>query len=127
MEAAFAEARRTLDDFLAIAANPAPGLSDFGLKVRMPAGERSEYFWLKNFTRSGNSFSGHLDNDGTWVDLKKGDIYKFSRDEIFDWMYFDDSTSRMHGNFTTCALLVHEDPAEARVFMAEHGMDCEGL
>lgn len=106
MRKAFAQARATLDGFLRHAATPTQGTSGHALKVAVSDGRTTEYFWVGRLKRSGTSFSGELGNEPREVKkYKLGERFSFSRSQIADWMYVDDSKKRMIGNFTACALL----------------------
>jgi uncharacterized protein YegJ (DUF2314 family) len=56
---------------------------------------------------------------------KRGQRIMFTRDQVVDWTYLEPAAKRMHGNFTACALLVHEDPAEAEEFKKQYGLVCD--
>ncbi len=122
---AFAMAQRTLPEFLAHAANPAPGTSSYSLKVRISRGGNVEYFWVLPFTHTGTQYSGKLANDGELLpEYRAGQNYEFPESDIVDWLYSDGTKGKMHGNFTACALLTHEDPTEAEAFKQENGLEC---
>ena len=122
---AFEMARRTLPEFLARAASPAPGTSSYSVKVRISRGDNVEYFWVMPFSRTETTFSGTLANDGVMLpEYHEGQNYDFLESDIVDWLYSDDANGKMRGNFTACALLTHEDPAEAETFKQENGLEC---
>jgi len=126
MERAFGKARATLDKFLQMASAPAPGTSDYAVKVAVSDGKRTEYFWVSEFERSGDKFSGRLANEPRIVKkYKNGQRFEFPRNLIVDWTYIDASKKKMFGNFTACALLTREPPEEARKFRARFGLDCD--
>ncbi len=56
-----------------------------------------------------------------------GQNYKFKRSEIDDWNYTDNSTNRLHGNFTLCALLTKEPENEATRMREQFKLDCSFL
>ena len=126
MLAAFEQARKTLDGFLKLAASPAPGTEAYGLKVAVSDDGGTEYFWVTPFTVEGNSFSGRINNTPRVVsNVEEGELIKFDRSKVVDWVYQDTKRNRMYGNFTACALLTHEDPADAAAFKAEYGLRCD--
>lgn len=127
MLAAFDKARATLDDFLARAAAPAAGTDGYSLKVAVRDGEQVEYFWVAPFeVLGGDRFSGTLANTPRLVTtVREGQTIEFRRADIHDWTYFSVSAKRMYGNFTACAMLVHESPEDAAAFRREYGLRCE--
>lgn len=126
MERAFGKARSTLDNFLRLASAPAPGTSDYSVKVAVSEGKNTEYFWVSDFERSGEKFIGRLANEPQIVKkFKNGQKFEFPRNQIVDWTYIDASKRKMFGNFTACALLTREPPEEARKFRERFGLDCD--
>lgn len=126
MRQAFEKARATLDDFLVKSQKPAPGTSSYALKVAVREGPDTEYIWVNQFTWSGSAFSGRLNNEPRIIKgIKPGQLYKFDRAQIVDWTYLDAGTPRTFGNFTACALLSKESPAEAEQFKRRIGLECK--
>jgi uncharacterized protein YegJ (DUF2314 family) len=126
MGRAFGKARTTLDNFLRLASAPAPGTSDYSVKVAVSDGKNTEYFWVSDFERSGEKFTGRLANEPRIVKkYKNGQKFEFPRNLIVDWTYIDASKRKMFGNFTACALLTKEPPEEARKFRERFGLDCD--
>ncbi|RNF86161.1 YegJ family protein [Montanilutibacter psychrotolerans] len=127
MRAAFAQARASLDGFLALAlAKPAPaGLGDFAVKVPISQDGATEYFWLSDLSVDGDGYSALIANRPEVVTrVAQGQRHRFARADIVDWTYTDADTRRMHGNFTACALLAKESPAQAEEFRQQYGLDC---
>lgn len=125
MEAARAKARAGVDGFLALAARPPAGAGKFAVKLAVRDGEMVEYFWISNFVdRDGNgAYVGLLDNTPRMVrNVKQGQAMSFRRDDIVDWMYVE--RGAIKGNFTACALLSKESPAEREKFMKTYGLNC---
>jgi uncharacterized protein YegJ (DUF2314 family) len=126
MRAAFAKARAGLDGFLAQLDKPPPGTSLYAVKIGIRDGEKTEYFWLTELTRSGDRLFGRLNNTPRSVKtVHEGQALTFSRDEIRDWMYIDDGRQRMVGNFTLCALLTKESPKSAADMKRATGLVCD--
>jgi uncharacterized protein YegJ (DUF2314 family) len=126
MHKAFARAAKTLPGFLKLAANPKPGTSGYALKVGISDGRNTEYFWFGSIIRDGSSFTGILDNEPRLVMIhKNGDRVNFKERQIIDWTYVDEINKKMMGNFTTCALLLKEPPAQAARFKQQYGLSCE--
>ena len=125
MKRAFGKARATFDQFLRAAAAPAPGTSDYAVKVAVTEGGNTEYFWVGDFARSGEQFSGNLANEPRLVKkYRHGQRIAFRRDQIVDWIYMD-ASRKMIGNFTACARLAKESPEDARKFRETYGLDCD--
>jgi len=119
------KAQATLDDFLSKATQLPAGTSAYALKVRVQEGRDTEYFWVEEFTWSDGSFTGRINNEPRLVKgIKLGQVYKFSRSQIADWKYFDEKNGRTFGNFTACALLSKEPPAQAEEIKRRDGLDC---
>lgn len=119
------KAQATLDDFLTKAKQLPAGTSAYALKVRVQEGRDTEYFWVEEFTWTDGSFTGRINNEPRLVkSIKLGQIYKFSRSQIADWKYFDEKNGKTFGNFTACALLSKEPPAQAEEIKRRDGLDC---
>jgi len=119
------KAQATLDDFLTKAKQPPAGTSSYALKVRVQEGRDTEYFWVEEFTWSDGSFTGRINNEPRLVkSIQLGQIYTFSRSQIADWKYVDERNGKTSGNFTACALLSKEPPAQAEEIKRRDGLDC---
>ena len=126
MRRAFEKARTTLDTFLKEASAPREGTSSYALKVAISDGRNTEYYWVNRFSNNGPNFVGHLGNDPRMVKKYKFDErFQFDREQIVDWTYIDTKSRRMVGNFTACALLTKETPAQAEEFKRRYGLVCE--
>jgi len=127
MEQAFGLARASLDPFLELARVPPPHLRGFSLKVGITEEpDLVEYFWINDFTQSGNSFSGRINNRPLLVkNVRRGRVHQFRREDIVDWTYIDMETRKIHGNFTACALLVRKPPDLADELRDKFGLLCD--
>jgi uncharacterized protein YegJ (DUF2314 family) len=126
MDAAFAKARATLDDFLSKLKSPAAGTSGYAVKVPIREGDSTEYFWMGSIKQDGDRFSGTLNNTPRMVkSVKMGQTIKFAKSEIVDWTYLDKISGKMHGNFTACALLKNESAESAAAFKRQFGLSCD--
>jgi len=126
MRKALARAAETLPEFLRLAASPKAGTARYALKVGISDGRNTEYFWVNNFSRDGNSFAGTLNNEPRLVKIHKiGDRVTFTHKQIANWTYVDERNNRMMGNFTACALLSKEPPDQAAAFKRQYGLACE--
>ncbi len=122
---AFEKARSTLDGFLAQMDRKDASVESPALKVKIEHRGDVEYFWVTEFSRSGKGFVGYLANEPRLVtNVRFGQRYKFSREDIYDWTYVDAGTGKLKGNFTACALLVHETPEAARQFKEQNNLEC---
>ena len=132
MEAAFAKARATLDGFLTLLDKPPPNTSVYTVKLRIvdPASGEVEFFWVNDLKREDDGFSGRIDNAPRAVtNVREGQRVRFTRAEIYDWMYADSNFTNAQrsivGNFTLCALLVREKPEEADEMKRKFGAVCD--
>jgi uncharacterized protein YegJ (DUF2314 family) len=125
MRRAFEQAKASLDSFLAKAKAPAAGTDSYALKVAISDGQNTEYFWVVDFAGQGERFTGVLNNEPRLVmKHRHGEKIAFRRDQIADWTYMDANNRRTHGNFTACALLTKEPPAQAAEFKRQYGLQC---
>jgi uncharacterized protein YegJ (DUF2314 family) len=126
MNRAFEKARATLDEFFALAKSPRAGTEAYAIKVAVTDGKNTEYFWVNEFDFDGDEMSGVLNNEPENVrKYRLGERFTFKRADVVDWTYMEPAARRMHGNYTACALLTHEDPAEAEEFRQQYGLRCD--
>tara|TARA_R110002096_G_scaffold4501_25_gene21224 strand:+ start:25640 stop:26104 length:465 start_codon:yes stop_codon:yes gene_type:complete len=112
MDAAVEKARSTVDEF--ITELKSRSADSFSVKAPITDDNGTEHFWITDVEYSAGQFSGLIGNDpGIVKNVKFGDPWKLSRDEISDWMYL--RGERIHGGFTIDPLLgsYPEDQAEA--------------
>ncbi len=50
------------DAFLKVESEKRPELVNFAVKVGISEGKQTEYFWITDFTRTGDQFSGKIGN-----------------------------------------------------------------
>ena len=105
IEAAIADARLALPEFLHIAANPPRGASDFAVRVRIEDANGAEYAWLSPFgLQPDGGYSGIVSRPPqVATSLEEGDVMRFVADDVTDWMYQWDG--KIHGNYTLRAKL----------------------
>lgn len=126
MRKAFQAARATLDEFLEKAKTPPPGTSSYAVKIGIKEGRNTEYFWVNELATSGDEFTGKINNEPRMLkSVKFAQTYKFSKSQIVDWTYLDRPNRKMAGNFTACALLSKESPADAEAMKKRYGLNCE--
>ena len=111
MNAAIAEARKTLPQFLNYAfANGNKAASNTSLKVAFPTKTNgAEIIWVEALQRkTASSFQGQLANAPNWLPGKtRGSSVSFTTDQIRDWNVVDPSTGKLFGNYTTRVMLPH--------------------
>ena len=127
MELAFRKARASLDQFLEIARVPPAHLRGFALKVGITEDpDLVEYFWINDFSQTGDSFSGRINNRPLLVKrVRSGRVHEFQRTDIVDWTYIDTETRTIHGNFTACAQLVRKPSDVASELRQKFGLLCD--
>ncbi len=119
MAPAIEAARETLDNVLerkATGGIPAEALS---LKVAIPKeGGGAERIYLNGIVQiDETTFEGLLANDPSAVpDLKMGDRYRFTHDQIVDWLFV--ANGQMHGSYTLRVMLPKLPKAQADQFRA---------
>jgi len=125
MREAMDKARSSLQQFLEKVKKPEANTDGYAVKVGVPAGPDTEYFWVNEFAIAGDKFSGKINNEPRYTTLVKfGQLYSFGREQIVDWTYMDVKAHRMYGNFTACALLTKEPPADVEEFKQRYGLEC---
>jgi uncharacterized protein YegJ (DUF2314 family) len=118
-------AQATLDGFLTQAKRQPAGTSAYALRVKLQEGRDTEYFWVEEFTWSDGLLTGRINNEPTLLKrIKPGQTVKFGRSQVADWKYRDEATGKTRGNFTACALLRKEPPAQAEEIKRRDGLDC---
>jgi uncharacterized protein YegJ (DUF2314 family) len=123
MNAAIRHAQATLDQFLALAANPPRGADGFKLKVRIVDAGRVEHLWVTPFRREGAAFIGTVADDPELVkSVRYGQSYRFGRGDITDWGY--EQGGKQKGSFTVCVLFKHMPRAEVEQYRKDYGFEC---
>lgn len=118
MNAAIAEARQSLPEFLSRASAGQAEWESVGLKVMFAtvsgSGPSHEHIWIADFAETAQGrFSGYLANEPVWLgDRHMGDAVEFGRDDITDWALVMDG--RGYGFFTARALLDQMAPDQRR-------------
>ena len=111
MRAAIAKGRRTLPEFFARLANPAPGDHGFVIKYDLLPGPKAEYIWADVISHSPGVTIAQLANTPLDSRFSLGEKVSVDDAEIVDWGYF--SGGVMQGNYTTHALLPRYSAADA--------------
>lgn len=108
MGGAIAEARRTVDRFIAALKNPRPNQKAFSVKVAVQDREETEHLWLVPVRYENGSFVGRVDNEPQYVKtVRFGDEITVAKDQISDWIYAEDG--KMMGGYTARVLSSSSD------------------
>jgi len=123
MNAAIEEARRTLDDFLALSKQPPAGADHFKLKVKLSDENGVEHMWFVPFKEIKGGFAGVLANEPYVVkSVTVGKVYAFKREQISDWGY--QQNGKQIGSFTVCALFKTMPAEDVARYKKDHGFVC---
>ncbi|KRB18447.1 MULTISPECIES: YegJ family protein [Mesorhizobium] len=123
MTAAIAQARASLDQFLALSDAPPAGTSDYKLKVEVRDGDTSEHFWIIPFHRTATGFAGTLANEPQAVhNVVAGQELEFTRNDVSDWGYT--KNGRQVGSFTVCVLFKTMAKEDVDYYRENYGFDC---
>lgn len=109
MNAAIAEAKRTLPEFLAKLDSPPPGTGEFVFKYPLGGWE---HIWVEQVSRKGDTLTGRLSNVPVQEGFKHGDTVSVPLRAVSDWAYRD-AQGVMQGHRTTRVLLPRLDPEQA--------------
>ncbi len=112
MDRAIAEARSTIDDFVAALAAGTPETIGFAVKKGYPCpGDTKEFIWINEVGMDGDVFVGTINNEPVDTNaVRLGQEVRVKREEIADWMYLD--RGRLRGGYTIVAL-VHGTPQQS--------------
>lgn len=119
MDAAIAEAQRTLPEFLAVLNDRPAGADEFVIKF--PLGGY-EHIWVDDPRLSGDVLVGRLSNVPVQEGYAMGDEVRVPLAEVSDWAWRD-ASGVMHGHRTTRVLLPRIAPEEAASLRAYMGWD----
>jgi uncharacterized protein YegJ (DUF2314 family) len=123
MHAAIQKAQASLDQFLAIQAQPPKGASGFKLKVKFTDGQASEHMWVIPFKQVKGKFVGTLADEPEYVsNVRNGQQVTFPRASITDWGYVLDGKQK--GSFTVCVVFKHMPAAEVKHYREQYGFEC---
>lgn len=120
------KAQATLDKFLPIATKNDPNNQAVSMKVAIRDGKKVEHIWVMPFASLGkNHFNGKINEKPEVVrNVKEGQQWIFSRDDVVDWMYYDTAGAKMHGNYSTCAKLTKGPKADRDEMKRMYGLEC---
>lgn len=116
MEAAFREARDSLDFFIEKIKMPHTGRTYVALKVRFyPPGEMPQDIWLDNVTYSNGTFCGNMGDDIPTLRLSFGEEIVIPTEDIVDWMIVEDG--KLIGGYTIRLAYERMSPEEKERFL----------
>ena len=104
MDAAIAEAKRTIDEFIGHFQSPKPGMSMFAVKKPYPTrGGTEEHIWVEVTEYRGGSFHGTIGNEPVDIEgITLGTPVIVAKSEITDWLIVTDGEPL--GGFTVAVL-----------------------
>jgi uncharacterized protein YegJ (DUF2314 family) len=117
MNAARAEARRTLPGFLKLLADPPEGTGNYAIKYPL---EGWEHIWVSELEIEGTAIVGKLANYPEQEGYEIGQSVRVPIAQVTDWGYRD-AKGVMQGHFTTRVLLTRIDPADAAQIREDMG------
>jgi uncharacterized protein YegJ (DUF2314 family) len=119
MDAAIAEAQRTLPEFLAMLRDPPRGADGFGIKYPLGGWE---HIWVDTLRLDGDAIVGRLGNHPVQEGFAIGDEVRVPLAEISDWAYFAPD-GVMQGHRTTRVLLDRMPATERAQLVAVFGWE----
>ena len=116
MEAAFQQARDTLDSFVQAIGTPHPNRTLVAVKVRfvLPDGSTQD-LWVDQITFRENVFHGIMGDDIPTLKLSIDDKITIARKDIVDWMIVEDG--KLIGGYTIRLAFQHMSPAQKERFL----------
>jgi len=116
MEAAFQQARDTLDAFIQKIGTNHPNRTLVALKVRffLPDGP-SQDLWVDQISYQAGSFRGVMGDDIPALKLSVDDKVKIERKEIVDWMMVEDG--KLIGGYTIRLAFQRMTPSQKQRFL----------
>lgn len=119
MDAAIAEAQRTLPEFLAVLDRPPAGAGDFVIKFPLGGWE---HIWVDNLRHQGDTITGRLANAPEQEGHRLGERVTVPLSEISDWAYRAPD-GVMQGHRTTRVLLPQFPEDLAAAIIDDFGWD----
>ena len=116
MEAAFQQARDTLDSFIEKIGTSHPDRTLVAVKVRflLPDGSTQD-LWVDRITYRDDAFHGTMGDDIPSLKLSVDDKIKIKRKDIVDWMVVEDG--RLIGGYTVRLAFQRMSPDEKQRFL----------
>jgi uncharacterized protein YegJ (DUF2314 family) len=124
MNAAMAEARRTLDEFERRVASPTPTQTMAIIKGRFTQKDKVEHMWLNQIVVTPEGYRGVLGNDPyELTSVKAGETLVVGRDDVSDWIVVDDG--KLVGGYTMRVLRSRLPAEERAAFDEQNGIRIE--
>ncbi|UDF33405.1 UNVERIFIED_ORG: DUF2314 domain-containing protein [Shinella sp. XGS7] len=99
-----AAAQRALPKFLAAVQEKPDWASRFRVYVELGTGANKEHFWLNDFRKEPNGYSGLVSAvPRVAEDFRLGQRVPVRPEQILDWTYEHPKTRRISGHFFLCA------------------------
>ena len=116
MEAAFRQARETLDSFVEKIEVPQPDRTLIAVKVRffLPDGSTQD-LWVDQINKRDGSFHGTMGDDVPALKLSVDDKVTIKRDDILDWMIVENG--QLIGGYTIRLAFQRMTPEEKQRFL----------
>jgi uncharacterized protein YegJ (DUF2314 family) len=123
MNAAIADARQTLPDFLKMAAAGDLASEIYSVKRAVPLGNSDggvevEHIWITLDAIAGDTLTGRYSNQPDYFKARLGDRVTFPVSEVSDWSYWD-ADGMLHGSYTTRVMLSVLSQDEAAALSAQ--------
>jgi len=116
MEAAFQQARDTLDSFIQKIATSHPGRTLIAVKVRFILPDSStQDLWVDRITFQDNEFHGTMGDDIPTLKLSIDDKITIARKDIVDWMIVEDG--KLIGGYTIRLAFQRMTPEQKERFL----------
>lgn len=117
LEAAKAQARATVHEFLRRLAAPGTDLASAAVKAPLPVPGGTEHVWLSSIRCEGNEFVGTVDNHPTAeTGVRIGAIVRVAHSEISDWKLVE--RGQLVGGFTIRYFMSLMHPAQQQAVYA---------
>lgn len=124
MNAAMAEARRTLVEFERRLGNPTSTQTMAIIKGRFTQGDKVEHMWLNQIAVTPEGYRGVLGNDPyELTSVKAGETLVVGRESVSDWIIVDDG--KLVGGYTMRVLRSRLPAQERAAFDEQNGIRIE--
>ncbi|HET6598019.1 MAG TPA: DUF2314 domain-containing protein [Anaerolineales bacterium] len=116
LEAAIAQARDSLDNFIAKITTPHPDRTLAAVKVRFtPPGEPPQDIWVDQVKYADDGLEGAMGDDLPLLRLKFGETIKIAEEDIVDWAIVEDG--KLVGGYTIRLAVQRMSPEEKERFL----------
>ena len=117
MDAAFQQARDTLDSFIERIGTAHPGRTLVAVKVRfLPPDGIPQDIWVDEISYQDGSFRGTMGDDIPSLRLSVADKITIAREDIVDWMIVEDG--KLIGGYTIRLAFQRMSPEQKERFLA---------